>query len=51
VYQAAHVLGGDAFGMFALNELEDMSQRPLLELNGVRRVGADLRLSYRVLPA
>ena len=51
VYQAAHVLGGDARGMFALAELEDMSQRPLLELNEVRRVGADLRLSYRVSPA
>ncbi|MFT4591967.1 MAG: hypothetical protein ACI80M_001288 [Gammaproteobacteria bacterium] len=37
--------------MFALAELEDMSQRPLLELNEVRRVGADLRLSYRVSPA
>lgn len=51
VYQAAHVLGGNSHGMFALDELKDMSQRPSLALNEVRRVGADLRLSYRVLPA
>ncbi len=46
VYQAAHVLGSDARGMFAIPELTDMSQRLPLSLHEVRRVGDDVRLRY-----
>ncbi len=47
VYQAAHVLGSAARGMFELPPLPDMSARPGFELLEVRRVGADLRLRYK----
>ena len=47
VYQAAHVLGSTARGMFDLPPLQAMSERPCFELLDVRRVGTDLRLTYR----
>ena len=47
VYQAAHVLGSTARGMFELPPLPAMDKRPAFELLEVRRVGADLRLTYR----
>ncbi len=47
VYQAAHVLGSTARSMFQLPPLPAMSERPGFELLEVRRVGADLRLTYR----
>jgi len=47
VYMAGHVLGTDARGMFAVPELTDMSNRVELDLVEVRRVGPDLRLTYR----
>lgn len=46
VYQAAHVLGSGARGMFALPDLPDMSARRPYRLLDVRRVGEDLRLMY-----
>ena len=46
VYQAPHVLGADSLGMFADLSLTDMAQRSQFALHDVRRVGADLRLSY-----
>lgn len=46
VYQASHVLGGDARGMFALAPLAGMDARPEFALEEVRRVGTDLRLRY-----
>ena len=49
VYQAAHVLGSTARGMFELAPLRDMGSRPSFELLEVRHVGADLRLCYRPL--
>lgn len=47
VYQAAHVLGTTARGMFEIPALPAMSERPTFELLEVRRVGADLRLRYK----
>jgi diaminohydroxyphosphoribosylaminopyrimidine deaminase / 5-amino-6-(5-phosphoribosylamino)uracil reductase len=47
VYQAPHVLGSTAHGMFSLPPLESMAARPAFRLADVRRVGADLRLTYR----
>ena len=47
VYQAAHVLGSTARGMFELPPLQAMNERPAFELLDARRVGADLRLTYR----
>ncbi len=47
VYQAAHILGADARGMFAISPLSDMSARPVFELHELRRVGDDLRLRFR----
>ncbi|MCC5795428.1 MAG: bifunctional diaminohydroxyphosphoribosylaminopyrimidine deaminase/5-amino-6-(5-phosphoribosylamino)uracil reductase RibD [Chromatiales bacterium] len=46
VYQAAHVLGAGARGMFSLPALERMDDRPSFRLAEVRRVGDDLRLVY-----
>lgn len=47
VYQAAHVLGSTARGMFELAPLPDMDRRPAFELQEVRHVGAELRLRYK----
>jgi len=46
VYQAAHVLGGRAQGMFGLPDLQSMDERYAFSLQDVRRVGDDLRLLY-----
>jgi diaminohydroxyphosphoribosylaminopyrimidine deaminase/5-amino-6-(5-phosphoribosylamino)uracil reductase len=51
VYQAAHVLGSTARGMFELPPLQDMEKRPAFALLEARHVGADLRLRYRPLVA
>jgi len=48
VYQAAKVMGAGAKGMFALPTVERMADSIELNLVGVRRVGADLRLTYRM---
>jgi diaminohydroxyphosphoribosylaminopyrimidine deaminase/5-amino-6-(5-phosphoribosylamino)uracil reductase len=47
IYQAAHVLGSGARGLFNLPDLERMDQRPAFVLADVRRTGDDLRLTYR----
>jgi diaminohydroxyphosphoribosylaminopyrimidine deaminase/5-amino-6-(5-phosphoribosylamino)uracil reductase len=47
VYQAAHVLGSDARGMFDIPALTRMTDRPAFDLVDVRRTGEDLRLTYR----
>jgi diaminohydroxyphosphoribosylaminopyrimidine deaminase/5-amino-6-(5-phosphoribosylamino)uracil reductase len=49
VYQAAMVMGEGARGMFSLPSVESMADTPRFELAAVRRLGADLRLNYRVL--
>lgn len=46
VYQAASVLGGSARGMFDLEPLPKLDERPEFRLQSVRRVGDDLRLIY-----
>lgn len=46
LFQAAHVLGADARGMFATSPLASMADRPQFELKDLRRVGEDLRLIY-----
>lgn len=47
VYMAGSVLGAGARGMFDTPELVDMSLRDEFELIDVRRVGDDLRLTWR----
>ncbi len=47
VYQAAHVLGDESHGMFALPGLASMADRPAFELTDCRRIGVDLRLRYQ----
>jgi diaminohydroxyphosphoribosylaminopyrimidine deaminase/5-amino-6-(5-phosphoribosylamino)uracil reductase len=47
VYQAAHVLGATARGMFELPPLQSMEERPAFALLEARHVGADLRLRYK----
>lgn len=47
VFMAGSVLGGAARGMFSTPELADLSLRKEFELIDVRRVGRDLRLSWR----
>ena len=48
VYQASKVMGAGAKGMFALESVAQMRDSIELKLAGVRRVGADLRLNYRM---
>ncbi len=48
VYQASHVMGSDAAGMFAMAPLSDMAKRVEFNLEDVCRVGKDLRLRYSV---
>jgi len=47
VYMAGSVLGADARGMFATPELSDMAERAEFDLADVRRVGQDLRLTWK----
>jgi diaminohydroxyphosphoribosylaminopyrimidine deaminase/5-amino-6-(5-phosphoribosylamino)uracil reductase len=47
VYLAPHVLGADGLGMFAPKPIAAMEARHELELAQARRVGADLRLTFR----
>jgi diaminohydroxyphosphoribosylaminopyrimidine deaminase/5-amino-6-(5-phosphoribosylamino)uracil reductase len=46
-YMAGSILGTDAHGMFAIPELSEMSQRPEFELDEMRRVGTNLRLTWK----
>lgn len=46
VYMAGAVLGRDARGMFDMAEVTDMASRVEFEIVDVRRVGADLRLTW-----
>jgi len=46
VYQAAHILGDSARGMFAMPGPGSMADRIVFRLDDVRRVGADIRLTY-----
>jgi len=48
VYQAPRVMGARAQGMFALETVERMADSIEFNLVGARRVGADLRLNYRM---
>ena len=51
VYMAGSILGRDARGMFDIPELTDMSARPEFGLADVRRVGKDLRLTWKISKA
>lgn len=46
VYMAGSVLGSDARGMFDIEPLASLAERPRLRLQNVRRIGDDLRLIY-----
>jgi diaminohydroxyphosphoribosylaminopyrimidine deaminase/5-amino-6-(5-phosphoribosylamino)uracil reductase len=48
VYMSAVVLGSDSRGMFDIPALTEMADRKTLSLAEVRRVGADVRLTYRI---
>jgi diaminohydroxyphosphoribosylaminopyrimidine deaminase/5-amino-6-(5-phosphoribosylamino)uracil reductase len=45
---APHVLGDRARGMFAIRELADLAERYSLEIDDVRKLGADLRIIARL---
>lgn len=47
VYVAPCVLGAGARGMFDLPDLADMAARPVFRVHDVRRVGPDLRVTWR----
>ena len=49
VYQAAMVMGDGAHGMFSMASPESMADTPRFELTDLRRLGADLRLNYKVI--
>lgn len=46
VYMTGGVLGGDARGMFDIEPLASLAERPCFRLQTVRRIGDDLRLIY-----
>ncbi|MCZ6560817.1 MAG: bifunctional diaminohydroxyphosphoribosylaminopyrimidine deaminase/5-amino-6-(5-phosphoribosylamino)uracil reductase RibD [Gammaproteobacteria bacterium] len=48
VYQASHVMGNDARGMFTLAGLVKMNQRIKLERKDMRLVGDDLRMLFAI---
>lgn len=50
VYLAPHILGDSARGMFNLPALEDLSGRHECELQDVRSVGSDIRITARIMP-
>lgn len=46
LYQASHVMGDGARGLFHLPELTAMANRKTFALHDVRKIGDDLRLTY-----
>jgi diaminohydroxyphosphoribosylaminopyrimidine deaminase/5-amino-6-(5-phosphoribosylamino)uracil reductase len=46
LYQAAHVMGASARGLFDMPDLQQMQDRVNFQLLDVRQLGDDLRLSY-----
>ena len=50
IYLAPSLVGDRARGMFALPELEDLSQRIALELRDLRQIGPDIRILARPTP-
>ncbi len=51
IYYAPHILGSSAQGMFTLPGLTDMQQRLALQIQDVRAVGDDWRMTARVVGA
>lgn len=47
IYQAPHIMGDAARGLFALPGLSEMNQRIELVFNDVRSIGKDLRITAR----
>lgn len=47
VYQASHIMGSSARGMFDLPSVETMEQRVSFNMTDCRAVGDDLRLTFR----
>ena len=48
VYLAPRIIGDSGRGMFHLPELTELSQTTALEIRGVERIGADLRILARL---
>ncbi|MBK5939371.1 riboflavin biosynthesis protein RibD [Halochromatium roseum] len=48
LYQAPHLMGSDARGLFQLGPLVSMSERVPLDILDVRQIGPDLRLRARI---
>ncbi len=48
LYLAPHLLGSDARGLFAIPCLEDMADRIALDIQDVRAVGADWRITAKL---
>ena len=46
LYQASHIMGDGARGLFHLPELTEMAERKAFSLNDVRQFGDDLRLTF-----
>jgi diaminohydroxyphosphoribosylaminopyrimidine deaminase/5-amino-6-(5-phosphoribosylamino)uracil reductase len=51
IYYAPHILGSSAQGMFTLPGLTDMQQRWALQIQDVRAIGDDWRVTARVVGA
>ncbi|MCG8053977.1 MAG: dihydrofolate reductase family protein, partial [Candidatus Thiodiazotropha endolucinida] len=45
IYQAPHLMGDSARGLFKLPGIQQMSQRLSLDITDVRQIGPDIRIT------
>jgi len=50
IYQAPHIMGSEARGMFTTPQWQSIDQRLNLEIVDVRKIGADLKITARPKP-
>jgi diaminohydroxyphosphoribosylaminopyrimidine deaminase/5-amino-6-(5-phosphoribosylamino)uracil reductase len=50
IYQAPHIMGDEARGLFHLPALEHMAERFALRFIDVRQVGSDIRIIAKPMP-
>ena len=48
IYQAPHIMGSETMGMFDTPAWTELANRKSLDINDVRRVGADTRITARI---
>jgi diaminohydroxyphosphoribosylaminopyrimidine deaminase/5-amino-6-(5-phosphoribosylamino)uracil reductase len=48
IYQAPHIMGSETMGMFTTPRWTELSDRKVLDITDVRRVGTDTRITARI---